>query len=67
MSHMYSYWLFQENPIDNINRFGLQESGKIVEGCLTVNGVGLVDLLIPMFIHYGIFDFISYKAFCTHM
>ena len=31
------------------------------------DGVGLVDLLIPMFIHYGIFDFISYKSFCTHM
>ena len=26
----------QENPIYNINRFVLQEMGRIVEGCLTV-------------------------------
>jgi hypothetical protein len=31
------------------------------------DGVGLSDLLMPMFIHYGIFDFISYKSFCTHI
>ena len=33
---MHSYWLFQENPNDNISRFVLQESGRLVEYCLTV-------------------------------
>ena len=46
----------------------VSDSVKNQWGLLTGDdGVGLVDLLIPMFIHYGIFDFISYKSFCTHM
>jgi hypothetical protein len=47
----------------------LQDMGGCLEWRLLTgdDGVGLVDLLIPMFIHYGILDFISYKSFCTHM
>jgi len=36
MFHMYSYWLFQENPIYNTNRFVLQEMGISLGGYLTV-------------------------------
>ena len=43
MFHLVPYWLVNENPIYNINRFVLQECGKVVEGCLTVkNQCGLL-------------------------
>ena len=31
MFHLVSYWLFQDNPISNINRFELQEMGILLE------------------------------------
>ena len=33
---MVSYWLFQDNPINNINRFVLQEMGIILEAIIGV-------------------------------